>query len=125
MPGFVSLIKQHGRTSSRLLQKHTTKRLYEMGIGSGYLIIYICNSQLDMNEKVSTYMYICTIVHLMYIYIMWTELFHGDFLTDHHSRMLNITSRLAIHLRYLPDWEFDWLDTTKQGIIDNLQFSAR
>ena len=28
--------------------------------------------------------------------------------------MLNITSRIAIRIRYLPDWEFDWSDTTPQ-----------
>ena len=28
--------------------------------------------------------------------------------------MLNITSRIAIRIRYLPSWEFDWSDTTPQ-----------
>lgn len=59
----------------------------------------------------------------MYIYIMWRELFHGNFLTDHHSRMLNITSRLAIRLRYLPDWEFDWSDTQPQRSRESLTIS--
>lgn len=33
---------------------------------------------------------------------------------DHHSSMLNITSRLAVRLRYFPDWDFDWSDNTPQ-----------
>ena len=28
--------------------------------------------------------------------------------------MLNITSRLAVRLRYLPDWDFDWSDNNAQ-----------
>ena len=34
--------------------------------------------------------------------------------------MLNLTSRLAIKLRYLPDWEFDWSDNTPQRSRDSL-----
>ena len=33
---------------------------------------------------------------------------------DHHSSMLNLTSRLAIKIKYLPDYEFDWSDTSPQ-----------
>jgi hypothetical protein len=33
---------------------------------------------------------------------------------DKHAHMLNITSRLAIRIRNLPSWEFDWSDTTPQ-----------
>ena len=28
--------------------------------------------------------------------------------------MLNVTSRIAIKIRYMPNWEFDWSDTTPQ-----------
>ena len=34
--------------------------------------------------------------------------------------MLNLTSRLAIKLRYLPDWEFDWSDNSPQCSRDSL-----
>ena len=34
--------------------------------------------------------------------------------------MLNLTSRLAIKLRYLPDWEFDWSDNSPQCSSDSL-----
>ena len=33
---------------------------------------------------------------------------------DHHSSMLNLTSRLAIKIKYFPDYEFDWSDTSPQ-----------
>ena len=31
-----------------------------------------------------------------------------------HAQMLNITSRIAIRIRHLPNWEVDWSDTTPQ-----------
>ena len=34
--------------------------------------------------------------------------------TDCHSSMMNVTSRLAIRIRYIPDFEFDWSDKTPQ-----------
>ena len=34
--------------------------------------------------------------------------------TDKHSTMLNMTARLAVEIRNLPDWEIDWEDTTPQ-----------
>ena len=42
---------------------------------------------------------------------------------DRHSSMLNITSRLAIHLRYLPEWEFDWSDMHPQRSRESLNLS--
>ena len=33
---------------------------------------------------------------------------------DHHSSMLNLTSRLAVKIKHLPSYEFDWADTTPQ-----------
>ena len=40
--------------------------------------------------------------------------------TDQHLSMLNLTSRLAIRLRYFPDWEFDWSDNSPQRSRDSL-----
>lgn len=34
--------------------------------------------------------------------------------------MLNVTSRLAIRIRYLPDFDFDWADTTPQRLRESL-----
>ena len=34
--------------------------------------------------------------------------------TDKHSKMLNITSRLAVRIRHIPNWNFDWADTQPQ-----------
>ena len=34
--------------------------------------------------------------------------------SDKHSTMLNMTARLAIEMRNLPDWEVDWDDVTPQ-----------
>ena len=34
--------------------------------------------------------------------------------TDKHSTMLNLTARLAVDVRHLPDWEIDWDDNTPQ-----------
>ena len=31
-----------------------------------------------------------------------------------HAQMLNITSRIAIRIRHLPNWKVDWSDTTPQ-----------
>lgn len=45
---------------------------------------------------------------------------------DCHSSMLNITARLAVRLKNLPGWEFDWSDTSPQksrqslGVVDIL-----
>ena len=33
---------------------------------------------------------------------------------DHHSSMLNLTARLAVKIKNLPDFEFDWADTAPQ-----------
>lgn len=33
---------------------------------------------------------------------------------DHHNTMTNLTSRLAINIRHLPDFEFNWSDCTPQ-----------
>lgn len=37
--------------------------------------------------------------------------------------MLNITARLAVRLRHLPDWDFDWSDTSPQKSRQSLSIS--
>ena len=39
---------------------------------------------------------------------------HCMFTTDKHSTMLNMTARLAVEIRNLPDWDVDWDDTSPQ-----------
>ena len=41
--------------------------------------------------------------------------------TEHHSTMTNLTSRLAINIRYLPDFPFSWSDNTPQKPRSSLQ----
>ena len=50
--------------------------------------------------------------------VMYTHIIHN---VDHHSSMLNITSRLAVRLRYLPDWDFDWSDNNAQQKRQSLE----
>ena len=45
---------------------------------------------------------------------------HHKFHLDQHSVMLNITARLAIKLRYLPNWEIDWSDNNPQASRESL-----
>lgn len=33
---------------------------------------------------------------------------------DAHNTMLNVTTRLAVSIRNIPPWDFDWIDTTPQ-----------
>ena len=40
---------------------------------------------------------------------------------DYHSKMLNATSRLAISIQHLPEWEVDWDDTKPQKSRRELQ----
>ena len=37
--------------------------------------------------------------------------------------MLNLTTRLAVNLRYLPDWEVNWSDTCPQRSRESLTIS--
>ena len=39
---------------------------------------------------------------------------------EHHSTMTNLTSRLAVKIRYLPDFAFSWCDTTPQRTRSSL-----
>ena len=41
-----------------------------------------------------------------------TKLYYIHTSPDHHSSMLNLTSRLAVKIKNLPVFEFDWADTT-------------
>lgn len=43
---------------------------------------------------------------------------------DHHSTMTNLTSRLAINIRYLPDFQFSWSDCTPQQPRSSLTIDA-
>ena len=56
-------------------------------------------------------------VHYQYYSTIYRILHHY---TDHHSSMLNLTSRLAIKIRYLPECEFDWSDNSTQGSRNSL-----
>ena len=48
------------------------------------------------------------VAHTIYV-----RLAEGPCSTDKHS-MLNMTSRLAIRLENIPDWDVDWLDNKPQ-----------
>ena len=43
--------------------------------------------------------------------------------TNRYSSMMNINSRLAICLRHLPDWEFNWQDMQPQRSRNTLTIS--
>ena len=51
-----------------------------------------------------------------------TSIHHTSFI-DQHSSMLNLTTRLAVNIRYLPEWEVDWSDTSPQRSRDSLTIS--
>lgn len=42
---------------------------------------------------------------------------------DHHSDMLNLTSRIAVQIQNLPDWEVDWTDNKPQKLRSSLTCS--
>lgn len=46
--------------------------------------------------------------------IKYLSVLSFQFHTDHHSKMMNATSRLAVRIQHLPDWEVDWEDTKPQ-----------
>ena len=39
---------------------------------------------------------------------------------DAHNTMLNVTTRLAVSIRNIPPWDFDWDDTTPQKLRRDL-----
>ena len=47
------------------------------------------------------------------------QMYYTSFI-DRHSSMLNLTTRLAVNIRYLPDWEVDWSDTCPQRSRESL-----
>ena len=42
---------------------------------------------------------------------------------ERHSSMMNLTSRLAVRIKYLPGWEFDWADKKPQRSRESLTIS--
>ena len=48
------------------------------------------------------------------ISIHWVLIVPLTFILDHHSAMLNVTSRLAVKIENMPDWEVDWSDKHPQ-----------
>lgn len=62
-----------------------------------------------------------TYMYYVYLSIHFTLRLTTDL--DQHANMLNITSRLAVNIRYVPDWEFDWSDTSPQRSRESLTIS--
>ena len=70
-----------------------------------------------MNEKVSnvTLSHLCMLHYTLYMSQYYSVMYMYMYnYTDKHSEMLNMTARLAIEIKNLPDWEVDWNDTTPQ-----------
>ena len=53
----------------------------------------------------------------------WYFKIHFLNVIDYHSKMLNATSRLAISIQHLPEWEVDWDDTKPQKSRRELQLN--
>ena len=64
------------------------------------------------------YMYMYYVLHTRQLCI--TKLYYIHTSPDHHSSMLNLTSRLAVKIKNLPAFEFDWADTTPQRLRTSL-----
>ena len=65
-----------------------------------------------MSEKVkNTITFFFTWVYVIYL------------TTDRHTHMLNITSRLAVNIRYTPQEQFDWSDDRPQRSMESLTIS--
>ena len=85
-----------------------------------------------MNVKVQVYTCTCTCITLCIDHTL-----HGPVLcnihvhvrtcimltTDKHSKMLNMTARLAVEIRNLPDWDVDWNDTAPQRDLATVTIS--
>ena len=52
------------------------------------------------------------------IAIAYIIIIHCIVITDCHSAMMNVTSRLAVSIRYLPEFDFDWSNNTPQRSRD-------
>ena len=97
----------------------------------------MCISYMYIHVHTCIYMYVhvapTTYKSIMYMYThtYGTAYVHVHIIrftmcptaTDRHSSMMNVTPRLAIRLRYLPDWEFDWQDMQPQRSRDTLTIS--
>ena len=55
----------------------------------------------------------------MYMYMHTYTMHVMVYIADHHSTMMNITSRLAVRMHHQPD-NIDWNDTTPQRSLDSL-----
>ena len=53
-------------------------------------------------------------IHMNRLYYYTEHYIHVCYISDKHAHMLNITSRIAIKIRHLPNWEFDWSNITPQ-----------
>ena len=64
-----------------------------------------------MNGKVSAYILVQPVqaTHVLY--------------ADKHATMLNMTARLAVEIKVLPDWDVDWSDTAPQRDPASLRIS--
>ena len=54
------------------------------------------------------------------IAITYIIIIHCIVITDCHSAMMNVTSRLAVSIRYLPEFDFDWSNNTPQRSRDSI-----
>ena len=86
---------------------------------SGELCTGTCSVHIYMYMDLCT-SYVHVHIHCIYMYIHVHVCLPP---IDRHSSMLNITSRLAIRLRYLPEWEFDWSDMQPQRSRESLNLS--
>ena len=74
-----------------------------------------CNEQCALISTCTMYyMY----VHVPGNYALLKCIQHTS--PDYHSSMLNLTSRLAVKIKNLPAFEFDWADTTPQRLRTSL-----
>ena len=88
----------------KYLRQLTVEARYQELIQTGHWLWNFDNVNLQQrvrHEREGTY----TTLHLFTVYFRNA---------DKHAHMLNITSRIAIRIRHLPTWEFDWSDTTPQ-----------
>ena len=134
---------QHGSTSSNLQSSQGTWTLSEMATGFGHMITWTLTSEFAVNEMVRLYErsasdHLVAYQHLPFkeiiphtLVVKWSHTHTPQMLNtqncraamhtypkfilpDRHSTMTNLTSRLAINIRNLPDFTFSWSDCTPQ-----------
>ena len=99
-------------TAWKYLRNLTTEARYLDMIRSGHWIWVYDNLNLQQHIRheregtVSCNTYTSSLK--VYMYNLY------DHITDCHSSMMNVTSRLAIKIRYLPDFDFSWSDKAPQ-----------